>query len=62
MDKSGEISLMEFKQALEAGTLTPLTMVKDSSGSTACHVASQRSNQIAVQFFHKYVPEIMKVQ
>ena len=62
VDKSGEISLMEFKKALEAGTLTPLTMVKDSSGSTACHVASQRSNQIAVQFFHKYVPEIMKVQ
>ena len=61
-DRSGEISLDEFKKALEAGTLTPLTLMKDSTGSTACHIACQRSNQIAVQFFAKYVPDIMNIR
>jgi len=61
-DKSGEISLDEFKKALESGTLTPLTLLKDSTGSTACHVACQRNNQIAVQFFAKYVPDIMNIR
>jgi hypothetical protein len=47
VDGSGDISVVEFKHALESGALTPLTLVKDSTGSTACHVAAQRNNQIA---------------
>ena len=29
---------------------------------TACHVAANRNNQIAVQFFAKYIPDIMKIR
>ena len=47
---------------LRAGKLTPLMLQTDSSGSTACHVACQRNNKIAVQFFNKYVPAIMTIR
>ena len=62
VDGSGEISLDEFKQALETGALIPLTLAVDSTGQTACHVAANRNNQIAVQFFAKYIPDIMKIR